>query len=245
MKVTPLKKTPNTVGLLSLGVLTVGSLSLTAQRPQNQSAGGRMSGTYDLESTRGGTSKTYAETATRSLPPGQRERAYRSLVNRLEPPHTLSIDRIGRTITIASSLGPRSSFVADGRAQTERGLNGRMVTTRAEIDGNQLKIRRAAEVARATSPPPSSQWTTATACASRGAWTARTGATGDDSERLPPDFDDADAGMSTPQGAETTRRSSAVPGSGLRWSCRTARGSRRRSTRPSACERRETRSRSR
>ena len=140
MKVTLLKKTPYTVGLLSLAVLTVGSLSLTAQRPQNQSAGGRMSGTYDLESTRGGNAERAAETATRSLPPGQRERAYRSVVSRLESPHTLSIDRNGRTITIASSLGPRSSFVADGRAQSERAQNGRMVTTRAEIDGDQLKI---------------------------------------------------------------------------------------------------------
>ena len=140
MKVTLLKKTPYTVGLLSLAVLTVGSLSLTAQRPQNQSAGGRMSGTYDLESTRGGSPERAAETATRALPPGQRERAYRSLVSRLEPPHTLSIDRNGRTITIASSLGPRSSFVADGREQSERAQNGRMVTTRAEIDGDQLKI---------------------------------------------------------------------------------------------------------
>jgi len=140
MKMRLTKKTPYTFGLLSLAVLTVGSLSLTAQRPQNQTAGGRMSGTYDLESTRGDNPARAADAATRSLPPGQRSRAYQSLLSRLEPPHTISIDRDGRTITIASSRGPRSSFVADGRAQTERGQNARLVTTRAEINGDQLKV---------------------------------------------------------------------------------------------------------
>jgi len=135
-----MRKTQHTIGLLSLAVLSAGSLSLTAQRAENQTAGGRMSGTYDLDRTRGGNPERAADAATRSLPPGQRERAYQSLLHRLEPPQTLSIDRAGRTINIASSRGPRSSFYASGRSEAEHGQNGRMVTTLAEIDGDQLRV---------------------------------------------------------------------------------------------------------
>ena len=137
-----MSKTPrHVVGLLSVAILTVGSLSLTAQRPRPlPPAYAPMSGTYELESTRGGDPQRAAETATRSLPPGQRERAYQSLLSRLEPPQTLSIDRNGRTITIASSRGPRSVFDADGQMRSERGPNGQMITTRNEIRGNQLTV---------------------------------------------------------------------------------------------------------
>jgi hypothetical protein len=136
-----MKRTRHTLGLLGLAVLTVGGLSLMAQRPENQARGSDpMSGDYQLESTRGGNPQRAAETATHSLPPGQRDRAYQSLLSRLEPPQSLSIDRNGRTITIASSRGPRSAFDADGRTRSERGPNGQMVSTRAEIRGSQLTV---------------------------------------------------------------------------------------------------------
>jgi hypothetical protein len=136
-----MKRTQHTIGLLSLAVLTVGGLSLMAQRPENPARGSDpMSGDYQLESTRGGNPQRAAETATHSLPPGQRDRAYQSLLSRLEPPQSLSIDRNGRTITIASSRGPRSAFDADGRTRSERGPNGQMVNTRAEISGSQLTV---------------------------------------------------------------------------------------------------------
>ena len=136
-----MRMTQSTVGLASLAILTVGCLSVTAQQPQKRSAANaRMSGTYQLEGTRSADPRRAAETATHSLPPGQRDRAYRSLLSRLEPPQTLSIDCSGRTVSIASSLGPRSSFDADGRSQSERGENGQMVTTRAEIKGDQLTV---------------------------------------------------------------------------------------------------------
>jgi hypothetical protein len=136
-----MKKTLFTVGLLSLAVLTVGSSGLTAQQARYQTpAYSPLSGTYELESTRGGNPQRTAEIATRSLPPGQRDRAYQTLLSRLEPPQTLSIDRNGRTITIASSRGPRSVFDADGQMRSENGPNGRMVNTRTEIVGNQLTV---------------------------------------------------------------------------------------------------------
>ncbi len=136
-----MKRTRQVVGWVTLALLTAGSLSLTAQRQRNQDSNfAPLSGTYKLESTRGGNPQRAAEAATRSLPPGQRDRAYQSLLSRLDPPQTLSIDRRGRTITIASSRGPRSVFDANGQTRRERGPNGRTVNTRTELNRNQLTV---------------------------------------------------------------------------------------------------------
>ena len=65
-----MRRTEHTVGLVSLAVLTIGCLSLTAQQSQHRSpATSRMSGTYELESTRGDDPQRAAKTATQSLPP--------------------------------------------------------------------------------------------------------------------------------------------------------------------------------
>ncbi len=136
-----MKRTRQVVGWVTLALLTAGSLSLTAQRQRNQDSNfAPLSGTYELESTRGGNPQRAAEAATRSLPPGQRDRAYQSLLSRLDPPQTLSIDRRGRTITIASSRGPRSVFDANGQTRREGGPNGRTVNTRTELNRNQLTV---------------------------------------------------------------------------------------------------------
>ena len=135
-----MKRTRQVVGWVTLALLTAGSLSLTAQRQRNQESNfAPLSGTYELESTRGGNPQRAAEAATRSLPPGQRDRAYQSLLSRLDPPQTLSIDRRGRTITIASSRGPRSVFDANGQTR-RKGPNGRTVNTRTELNRNQLTV---------------------------------------------------------------------------------------------------------
>ena len=127
-----------TTALLTFGALALGGLSLSAQGRGRNQADLRMSGTYDLESTRGADPRRAVEAATRSLPAGQRDRVYQSLLARLDPPQRLSISREGRVITIASDRGPRSSFEADGRLQTERGRDGRTVTNRGELAGDRV-----------------------------------------------------------------------------------------------------------
>jgi len=137
MRTTGPKRTRHVVGLASLALLTIGCLSLVAQRQENRAqAGSRLPGTYDLDSTRGDDPQRAFEAATRSLPPDQRDRAYDGLLSRLTPPQTISIDRNGVTVSIASSRGPRSAFDADGLTRSERGPNGRMVTTRAGMSGD-------------------------------------------------------------------------------------------------------------
>jgi hypothetical protein len=123
-------------GLLVLAMIAAGSLGVTAA----QRFDGRLSGTFELEPSRGDDPRRAADEATRDLRDRQRDRVYQRLVTRLDPPRTLSIDRRGRTVTIASSSGPRTTFEADGRTQTEQTPNGRTMSTRADIVGDRLEV---------------------------------------------------------------------------------------------------------
>ena len=137
-------KTRFAFGLPALVLLTAGSLTLSAQYgpPQRYAppAANLISGTYDIDTTRGDDAQRAADMATRNLPPGQRDRAYQSLLGRLQPPGTLAIDRAGRTVTISSSNGPRASFDADGQRRNEYGPGGQLIQTHAEFIGNRLYI---------------------------------------------------------------------------------------------------------
>jgi hypothetical protein len=140
-----MKETRRTFTLLGLVLLTAGSLSVSAQWEQqgrDRPSFAPMSGTYELESTRGDNPQRAADAATRNLRGPQRDRVYWNLLSRLQPPTTLAIDRDrnGRTVTISSSSGPRTTFDADGRSQTEPGPGGRPMLTRAEFIGDRLSV---------------------------------------------------------------------------------------------------------
>jgi hypothetical protein len=100
----------------------------------------RLTGTYQLESSRGDDPGQAVEQATRTLPSNQREGVYRRLMNRLQAPETIAIDRNQNTVTMASSRGPRVTFEADGRVRTEQRSAGRTVNTRATLSGDQLVV---------------------------------------------------------------------------------------------------------
>ena len=97
-------------------------------------------GTYQLDSAQSDDPRRAADQATRTLAPDQRDRAYQGLINRLSAPQEMSIDRNGPQVTIASSSGPETSFVANGVSRTETGPAGRQITTRAEVRGQQLVV---------------------------------------------------------------------------------------------------------
>jgi hypothetical protein len=129
------------VTVVALAAAMAAGTTLSAQRSRGQSrVESQLTGTYELQATRGGDPQRAAQAATRSLPPGQRDRAYQNLLARLQPPHMLSIDRRDQAITIESSLGPRSSFDADGRSRNERGPGNRSINSRAELRGNRLIV---------------------------------------------------------------------------------------------------------
>jgi outer membrane lipoprotein SlyB len=100
----------------------------------------RLTGTYQLESERGDDPRQVVEQATRTLSSNQRQRAYQRLMNRLNAPETIAIDRTENSITMASSRGPRVTFEADGQVRTEEGSDGRSVNTRAILYGDQLVV---------------------------------------------------------------------------------------------------------
>jgi hypothetical protein len=100
----------------------------------------RWSGTYQLDHTRSDNAARVADQATRGLDAAQRQRAQQNLTNRLEAPEYLALDRNGRTISIASSTAPRSTFDIDGQARTERSPAGAPITVRASFYGDQLMV---------------------------------------------------------------------------------------------------------
>jgi outer membrane lipoprotein SlyB len=100
----------------------------------------RLTGTYQLESSRGDDPGQAAEQATRSLPSNQRQGAYQRLMNRLNAPETIAIDRNANSVTMASSRGQRVTFEADGKVRTEQRHAGRTVNTRATLYGDQLVV---------------------------------------------------------------------------------------------------------
>jgi len=133
-----MRTTRYTVSLLVLAAMT-GGIRLSAQYGR-QPIPLRLSGTFDLESSRGDDPRRAAEMATRDLPRAERDRTYDSLMSRLEPPLTMAIDRAGRTVTISSSSGPRTTFDADGRERREVWPGGREIVTRAEFVGDRLEV---------------------------------------------------------------------------------------------------------
>ena len=112
----------------------------TAADPSARGLYDRLSGTYQLDRSRGDDLRQVAEQATRTVPPGQRDRAYQRLMNRLEAPDVIAIDRNGNRVSMATSRGPQVTFEADDRVRTEEESAGRTLNTRATFHGDQLVL---------------------------------------------------------------------------------------------------------
>jgi len=100
----------------------------------------RLTGTYRLENSRGDDPSKAAERAARTLPLDQRSVAYQRLMNRLNAPDTIAIDRNQNTVAMASSRGQRVTFEADGQLRSEQAYGGGTVNTRATLYGDQLVV---------------------------------------------------------------------------------------------------------
>jgi hypothetical protein len=136
--------------LISVGVLivfsTTGMSALGQRRTSRRTRRGaatqhaRLTGTYRLDTSRSDNPRDAAERATRNLPAADQQSAIDSIVNRLESPDVLAIERHGRTITIASSRAPKFTFIADGQERMEQTDTGVTVRARATINGSQLVV---------------------------------------------------------------------------------------------------------
>jgi hypothetical protein len=100
----------------------------------------RWSGTFELDPARSDDARRVAGQATSGLEASQRQHVEQNLINRLEAPQAISLDRSDRTVSIASSKAPRSTFDIDGIARTETSPAGNPVTVRASFYGDQLMV---------------------------------------------------------------------------------------------------------
>ncbi len=100
----------------------------------------RLTGTYRLNQARSDNPATIADRVTRNLPGGEQQRLRNAVMQRLEAPESLAIERRGRTITIASSRAGQITFEADGREQIEQSRNGRSIRTKATLTGERLVV---------------------------------------------------------------------------------------------------------
>lgn len=99
-----------------------------------------LTGTYQLDPQRSDDATRAAERATQSLDYNNRDRVRDNLVRRLEAPETLSIDRRGRSVTVASDRAPQVTFEADGRARNEQNAQGRNIGVTASLMRDQLTV---------------------------------------------------------------------------------------------------------
>jgi hypothetical protein len=99
-----------------------------------------LTGTYRLDTSRGGDSAKAVQQATQGLPAKKRQAASLRLTNRLNSPETIVIDRNRNSVTMASSRGRPVTFEADGQVRQEQGPAGRTINTRATLTGDQLLV---------------------------------------------------------------------------------------------------------
>ena len=100
----------------------------------------RLTGTFKLDSSRSDNPRDKARRATQNLRTGEQQVVADQILARLESPEMLMIERRGTTMTIASSLAPRSTFEADGRERQEQLPNGRSTKVTATLRGEQLVV---------------------------------------------------------------------------------------------------------
>jgi hypothetical protein len=100
----------------------------------------RLTGTFRLDSSRSDNPRDKAQRATQNLRSAERQVVTDQIMARLESPEMLMIERRGTTMTIASSLAPKSTFEADGRERQEQLPNGRPIKVIATLRGEQLVV---------------------------------------------------------------------------------------------------------
>ena len=112
----------------------------TGTAPQ-VNATSRLTGTFRLDSARSDTPRQVAERATRNLSGNERQRITDRILARLESPNMLAIERLGSTITMASSRAQQTSFEADGVERQEQLSSGGASRVTATLQGEQLIVR--------------------------------------------------------------------------------------------------------
>jgi len=124
------------------------SMNIGAQAQQTQpsvnsdeasAAEAHLTGVYRLDVEHSDKLYSVVAEASSNLPFAEQQRFFIDLTVRLTPPDQLAIERRGRTISIASSRAPRTTFEADGQERVER-TGDSYTRIRAAIYGENLII---------------------------------------------------------------------------------------------------------
>ena len=113
--------------------------------PTDENTASRLDGTFSLNRASSEDVALMAERETRSVRASDRQRARDEITRRLVTPNQLALMRNNNEITIASSLAPQMTLLANGRTNTERTPNGRAVNVSATLDGDRLTVNYAGE----------------------------------------------------------------------------------------------------
>lgn len=110
--------------------------------PQNNvGVSDRWTGTFRLNSSQSDNEENAVQRALRGLPYNQRQMVRDALLARILAPQMIALERHGRTITLASSRAPQTTFEADGRQRLEQYPNSRRTSrVRATLNRGQFTI---------------------------------------------------------------------------------------------------------
>ena len=118
---------------------TTGNSSRSSRLSNNSNA--RLTGTFRLDPSRSDNPRDVVERATQNLSNNERQGVNGRMLARLESPDMLAIERLGSTITMASSRARQASFEANGVERQEQLSNGRSSRLTATLQGDQLVVR--------------------------------------------------------------------------------------------------------
>ncbi|HVF30497.1 MAG TPA: hypothetical protein VNA22_05980 [Pyrinomonadaceae bacterium] len=100
----------------------------------------RLTGTYRLNRSLSDDINLVIDRSDDVYTTAQRDRVRRNLERRLASPEMMAIEKVGRTVSIASSLSPQVTFEADGVARTETTDRGRTIRTTATASRDSVQI---------------------------------------------------------------------------------------------------------
>jgi hypothetical protein len=100
----------------------------------------RITGTYRLNRTLSDDINTVLDRSDDTYTAAQRDRIRRNLERRLTSPEMIAIEKVGRSVTMASSNAPQVMFEADGIAKTETTNRGRTIRTTATATRDAVEI---------------------------------------------------------------------------------------------------------
>ncbi len=100
----------------------------------------RITGTYRLNRTLSDDLNVVLDRADNSYSTTQRDRMRQNLERRLASPEMIAIEKNAMNLTIASSLSPQVTILADGIARTETTDRGRTIRTTATANRDSVEI---------------------------------------------------------------------------------------------------------